>query len=58
MLLNIPLVHRSRTGQVQLFEAAVEYQCDLDIVLTIGATGLGQQSVRGSQVASEKQLGA
>ena len=38
ILLNIPLVHRSRTWQVQLFEGAVEYQCDLDIiVLTIGA---------------------
>ncbi len=42
-----------------MFEGAVEeYQCDLDIILTIGATGLGQQSVSGSQVASEKQLGS
>jgi hypothetical protein len=38
ILLNIQLVHRSRTGQVlqvQLFKGAVEYQCN--IVLTIGA---------------------
>jgi hypothetical protein len=59
--LNIQPVHRSRTGlQVQLSEGAVasEYQRDLDIVLTIDATGFGQQSVCGSQVASEKQLEA
>jgi hypothetical protein len=37
ILLNIQIVHRSRTGQAQLFEGAVEYQLDLDIVLTIGA---------------------
>ena len=60
MLLNIPLVHRSRTGQVQLFEGAVEYQRDSDIVLAVlvGVTGSWLPSVRGSQVTSEKQLGA
>jgi hypothetical protein len=37
ILLNIQIAHRSRTGQVQLFKGAVEYQCYTDIVLTIGA---------------------
>jgi hypothetical protein len=62
ILLNIHPVHRSRTGQVQLFKGAVALECQryLDIVLTVGATGFGQpsQAVCGSQVASEKQLGA
>jgi hypothetical protein len=60
ILMNIQPVHRSRTWQAQLFEGVLEYQLYLDIVLTImiGVTGFGQQSVLGSPVASEKQLGA
>jgi hypothetical protein len=59
---RLPPVLRAslRIGQVPLFEGAVEleYQRDLDIVLTIGAMGCGQPCVRGYQVANEKQLGA
>jgi hypothetical protein len=58
--LRIPPFHRTRTGQVQFLEGAVEYQRDSDIVLAVlvGVTGSWLPSVRGSQVTSEKQLGA
>jgi hypothetical protein len=50
ILLNFLPVHWSRTRQVQLLKGAVEYQCDLDIVLTIGEEGFGQPSIRGSKL--------
>ena len=33
ILWHIPLVHRTGAGQVQVFEGAVEYQRDSDVVL-------------------------
>ena len=47
-----PLSHRTRTGQVQFFEGAVEYQHDSDVVLGISVTGFWLLPVSGSQVTS------
>ena len=39
ILRHIQLFYLTRTGQVQFFEGAVEYQRDSDVVLTKGVTG-------------------
>ena len=53
--------HRTRTGQVQDFESAVEsaveHQLNLDIVLAICATACWRPPIPGSQIAGEIKLG-
>ena len=52
--------HQTRPWQVRFFEGAVEYQRYLDVILAIMmcVTGFWLQPVSGSQVESDKKLGA
>ena len=47
---------RNRTGQNQF--SKVLYQCYSDVVFAVSVTSFWLQPIRGSQVASDKNLGA